>query len=337
MIKLDAMKAVYCYFFPEVRKAVQEVESKLDNKLFKVTSSADTVADNLEGIFTPPLTVTATLDGLVDVDMLHVPIIKRIVTAYSPLVPGLAGFGHSYPTAGSSEGLFHLLAKLRTDGVTRINVLSGEYEGYGIQAKNLGMDVRVVDPQTSNVAKLPPGYWFISNPSARDGNIIPNEFVSRLCDLGNKVIVDLAYVPSTRHHIFDISHPNIPAVVLSLSKPFGLFRYRTGFTFSREETPSLIGNKWFKDTIRLLQGLKVVEQFSMAALYNKYRPVQEAIVTEINEHTGLGMQVSDAMLLGHITAEDAERLTPEQRGAIAPFKRGGNFRFCLTPYFEKKE
>ncbi|MFH1182293.1 MAG: aminotransferase class I/II-fold pyridoxal phosphate-dependent enzyme [Candidatus Woesearchaeota archaeon] len=337
MKKLEAMKAVYCYFFPEVRQIVHDTESGIDNTIFNVTTPASNVSRNLESILKKSLDVPSTPEGYVNVDAIHIPIIRRLVEAYSPVVHGLKEFKHSYPTSGSSEGLFHLLAKLKADGVKAINVLNGEYEGYGIQAENLGMKVNVIDPETESIDNLVPGYWFVSNPSARDGNVLPNDFISHLCDLGNKVIVDLAYVGSTSQRKFDISNKNIPAVVLSLSKPFGLFRYRIGFTFSREEVPSLIGNKWFKDTIRLLQGLKVVEEFGMAGLYNRYRQTQESIVAGINKEFGIGMRTSDVLLLGHLEKDDAAKLSQEQLSIITDFKRGDGYRFCLTPYFEKLE
>lgn len=331
---LEAMKSVYCYFFPEVRHLLREVERKVPDKLFLVTTPAAEVAESLDGLF-PGFNVPATSDGYVNVDMIHVPVIERLVAAYRRAVPDLGGFGFRYPTSGSNEGIFHILAKLRSQGVEQITVLKGEYEGYGIQAANLGINVRELDLEEALEAE--PGYWCISNPSARDGNILPEGFVSKLCDLGSRVVLDLAYVGSTEHRQFDVGHENITHLVMSLSKPFGLFRYRIGFAFSRDEMPTLYGNKWFKDTIRLFQGLRVVETFGTDGLTNLYKPVQRSVVAAINEETGLGIVESDALLIAHITKENALGLNDSQRDLIEPFRRAGSYRFCLTPYFEKEE
>jgi hypothetical protein len=179
MTELRAMKAVYCYFFPEVRPLLHEVESKVPDDLFLVTTPAEEVHKSLESLFSPALDVPATPKGCVDLDEIHIPIIERIVRAYSHLVPALAGFKYSYPTPGSSEGIFKLLTKLKVDGCEAINVLDGEYEGYGEYAgpEDLKMRVNTVNPEKTDPAKLEPAVWFISNPSARDGNIIQNKFI----------------------------------------------------------------------------------------------------------------------------------------------------------------
>ncbi|MCK5452470.1 MAG: aminotransferase class I/II-fold pyridoxal phosphate-dependent enzyme, partial [Candidatus Aenigmarchaeota archaeon] len=252
-----AMKAVYCYYFPEVRPIIHEVDAVVQDDMYLVTTPADKVRKDLELLFDPSLDVPANTYGNVDLDEIHVPIIERIVDVYSGLVPALGDFGYSYPTSGSSEGIFHALTKLKVEGVDCINVLKGEYEGYSAQAGNLKMEFNEVDLNETDISEVEPGYWFISNPSARDGNIIPNEFITELCELGNKVFLDLAYAGSTRPCVFDVSHENVVGAFMSFSKPYGVFRKRIGgFAFSRDEMPTLFGNKWFKDTDRLFAALK---------------------------------------------------------------------------------
>ena len=333
-----AMKAVYCYYFPEVRPIIHEVDAVVQDDMYLVTTPADKVRKDLELLFDPPLDVPANAYGNVDLDEIHVPIIERIVDVYSGLVPALGDFGYSYPTSGSSEGIFHALAKLNVEGVDCINVLKGEYEGYSAQAGNLKMEFNEVDLNETDISEVEPGYWFISNPSARDGNIIPNEFITELCELDNKVFLDLAYAGSTRPCVFDVSHENVVGAFMSFSKPYGVFRKRIGgFAFSRDEMPTLFGNKWFKDTDRLFQALKIAEDVGPYRLYNTYRPVQEAIVDAINDEFGIGMKASDAFLLGYLKVDDAEMLDADRLEMIADFKRGDNYRFCLTPYFEEFE
>jgi len=336
--KLEAMRAVYCYFFPEVRPILHEVESALPDDIFLVTTPAKKVRESIDSLFDPPLEVPETIDGNIDLDEIHVPIIERVVEAYSTLAPGLRDFPYSYPTSGSSEGIFHILTKLRVSGIDAIYVLKGEYEGYSAQARNLGMKVNEIDSEETDLKKLEPGVWFISNPSARDGNIIPNEYIRELCDLEHKVILDLAYVGATMPYEFDVSHENVSAVVMSFSKPYGVFRFRVGgFTFSREEMPTLYGNKWFKDVPALFQALKLAEEIGPGKLYEKYKQVQEAILGRINAELGLGIRPSDSVLLGYLRKDDIAGLNADQLAIIDTFKRAEGYRFCLTPYFERVE
>jgi hypothetical protein len=338
MPNFKAMKAVYCYFLPEVRPLLHEVEAALPDDMWFVTTPAAEVRKNLETLFNPPLELPETKDGNIDLDEIHVPVIERILAAYSDTIANLDDFDFRYPTSGSSEGLFHLLAKYSARGVKSINLLQGEYEGYAAYAEHLGMNVNWINPDKTDIKKLHPGLWFISNPSARDGNIIPNEVIMELCDLDHKVVLDFAYVGATADYNFEINHSNIDAVVMSFSKPYGVFRFRIGgFAFTRDETPSLYGNKWFKDTLRLMQALKLAEAIGPSAIYERYLPLQTEIVGELNEVFGLGLRVSDSFLLAHLKTEDIARLDGQQLDMIAPYQRGTMYRFCLTPYFEIKE
>jgi hypothetical protein len=336
--RLDAMKAVYCYFLPETRPLLKEVEMALPDDMWFVSTKADDVEKSIETLFDPPLNIPATEDGRVNIDEIHVPIIERIVNAYDGVISGLDGFAKRYPTSGSSEGIFHLLTQYKIKGTEEINLLESEYEGYSAYASHLGMKVNWVNPDKEDISKVKPGLWFISNPSARDGNIIPNEFINELCENNHKVVLDFAYVGATKKYNFDVSHPNIEAVAMSFSKPYGVFRFRIGgFTFAKEEVQSLFGNKWFKDTTRLMQSLKLAEEIGPENIYPKYRPVQEEIITELNSEYGLGLKASDSFLLAHLKEEDTVNFTKDQMELIAPFKRGPNYRLCLTPYFEAKE
>lgn len=331
------MKAVYCYYFPESRE-VMDAYARLPDSLFRVTSRVEDAQRDLDKIVQPSLALPATPEGCVDLDMIHEPIIERILTAYEDTLPGLSDFAFRYPTSGSSEGIFHLLSQLKTRGVTEINVFAGEYEGYGIQAENLGIKTHMYDAEALDIPSIEPGYWFISQPSARDGNILPEEIISSLCAAGNKLVLDFAYVGATAPHVFPALHENIVGAVMSFSKPYGVFRQRTGgFTFTREKVPTLFGNKWFKDVGRLFQALGLAENIGPCVLYETYRSVQESAVKEINEEFGLGVHASDTLLLAYLRKEEATHLDPEQQALIAPYARGDRYRFCLTPYFEACE
>jgi hypothetical protein len=329
-----AMKAVYTYFFPEVRSLVKSVAS-LEDDLFLVTTpieKAQSIIDNLG--FKKRLIIPSN-SGFVDLDRIHEPIISRVVESYKPAISGLEEFNFSYPTSGSSEGIFHILSELRAKGVRNIYTIAGEYEGYREYGKALGMETIEVEFGKTDLGALKEGVWFISNPSAKDGNILPNGKINEIADLGHKIILDLAYAGSTRPYKFNVSHKNIEKVVMSFSKPYGLFRFRIGFTFSRNEIPSLYGNKWFKDVQRFILAAKVAEEIGPSKLYPIYNPRQKEIVSHLNNKFGLRLRPSDALLIANFYGTD--KLSDEQKRIIEPFKRGGGFRFCLTPYYEELE
>lgn len=333
--RFQAMKAVYTYFFPEVRNLVN---LNLDSDLFFTTTPAEQAQDIIDSLgFRKKLVVPSTTEGNVDLDGIHEPVIDRVIEIYERIVPELSGFKFRYFTPGSSDGIFHVLAELRAKGVQRINTLEGEYEGYREYGKTLGIETVEHNPKNLKPSSLEKGVWFISNPSAINGNIIPNKTIEDICNSGSQVNLDLAYVGATREQIYDVSNPNIKAVFLSFSKPYGVFRWRIGFTFSREPVQSLYANKWFKDIERVLTSLKLAEEFGPGKLYTRYRSVQERIVQNLNQDFSLGIIPSDVLLLGHITPEDAGKLNEEQREMISQYNRGSGYRFCLTPYFEREE
>lgn len=340
-MKLDAMKAVYCYYFPEVAEIDRKIHGIFSNKEMDALYRTQTPVEEARRLL-QPLNLTPELDipdinGKLDLDAIHKPIIRRVVERYSDTITSLDNFGFSYPTAGSSEGIFHVLSLLKTRGINKIYIPKGEYEGYKEYGSHVGINTEEIELEETDPKKLEPGFLIISNPSARNGNKIKNEVILKLCDAGHRVALDLAYVGSTRDEDFNVSHPNIPFVFLSWSKPYGLFRSRLGITFSREQIPSLYANKWFKQRLDLmLFGLAVVEEIGPHGLYHKYRPVQERIVARINEQTKLGMKASDALLLGYLTEKDIKKLDDEQLTAIQEFRRGKGARFCLTPYYEQE-
>ncbi len=337
MKQFRAMKAVYCYYLPETRPLLREVEAALPDEMWFVNSQSDKIKIHLDPLFDPPLLLPETPEGNLSLDEIHVPVIKRIISAYSLAVPHLNSFAYPYPTSGSSEGIFHSLAKLKTEGLESIYLLSGEYEGYAEYAGHLGMKVKWIDPLTDDVGLLQPGRWFISNPSARDGNIIPNEFINNLCEAGHRVSLDLSYVGSTADYSFDTLHRNIDTVFLSFSKPYGVFRFRIGgFVFARNVMPSLFGNKWFKDITRLLQALKLAESIGPHSLHKKYFPIQSAIINDLNRDFGLGLVPSDSFLLAHVNETDAAKLSQDRLDILMPYRRGSGYRLCLTPYFEMR-
>lgn len=356
MPKLEALKEVYSYMFPEVKTAIFHTvlpslleQIAADPNGTRLISQLKTDADLLnliedyfrEGFLSQFLKTPAEMDAM------HIPIIQKYIDFHSSVIDGLDDFHYQYPTAGSEEGIREVLTHLLTKGVEEIYVLRGEYEGYNFVGQTRGYkkgteDVRIktieIDPEATKFTDLKPGWFFISNPSARDGNVIPNELINEIRKAGHNIFYDLAYADSTNSNDkFDLKHESDRFAVVSFSKPYGLFYFRAGFTFGKEEISSLYGNKWFKVAPSLVFADKVMDEIKPWQLFEKYRQMQEEIVGQINKEFDLGMRVSDALLLGHLRREDVSRLNPVQLELIANFRRGDGYRFCLKPYYEKME
>lgn len=331
-MKLNLLKAVYSYYFPEVRRLMHKAERRLAPELFKLSTPVRSLK-HLSQLYDPALELSES-DGLIDLDLLHEPILSRIAALYADALPGLDQFGHRYPTAGSSEGLFHLIAGLKSEGIESIYTIKGEYEGFSAYASHLGLRTIEVDPMTDTRLCSKPGVWIISYPFAKNGSILPASFIHQICNQGHRIILDFAYLGLTAPFSLDIAHPNIIAAVCSLSKPFGLFRFRIGYLFSRREIPSLYANRWFKDIGRHLQGLLVVEQLGLNGIYKRYRKTQVQIVEALRERFQAPFKTADALLITNISVDECPEKFREQ---FRPYLRYDNYRFCLTPYFEQVE
>ena len=297
--KIKATRTVYCYYFPEIRKIVDKIVKNYPHNIF----------------------LSSITPGL---DNFHLPIIEKFVKYNEKLIPGLKDFKFRYFTDGSRQGIFHILVELKCkEPNTKIYVLKGEYEGYKEYAVRIGTKIQEVE-ENEDFSKLESGIFFISNPSGRDGNIIPNEFVKNICKY-HRVIYDLAYVGLTQKYSFDVDYPNIIAVMASMSKPFGMYYYRAGFAFTKEPMETLIANKWFKNIFSLVVTEKVLDGIKPQQLYKKYKLIQERIVNKLNKEHNIKLKASDVILL----ANTAER--------IEPFIRDKFCRLCLTPYFLEEE
>ena len=299
---MKATRTVYCYYFPEIRKIIDGLTRKFPHEVF----------------------LQSIEPGL---DDFHFPIIEKFIKFHGKTLPALKNFNHRYFTSGASEGIFHLLVKIKTENPeTPIYTLKGEYEGYKEYAIRMGLKIIEVN-ENEDFSKLKPGIFFISNPSARNGNIINNKFVNEICRY-HKVIFDGTYVGLTKEYEFDISNPNIIAVISSMSKPFGLYYYRIGFTFSREPVETLEANIWFKNIFSLLIANKIFDEIKPQELYNKYRTAQEKIIEKINKEENLNLNISDVLLLANME---------EKNNLLEKYRRDKFYRLCLTPYFLEEE
>jgi hypothetical protein len=228
---------------------------------------------------------------------------------------------------------------MRADGrEPTIHIFEGEYEGFPAYADALGIRcVRHDRSQWQSAAEEidTAGLFWISQPSAIDGHVWPHfeAFVRLLADEWPDVAVipDLTYVGSVaRRFEISLDSPNIPAFVISHSKPFGGYYHRVGGVFSRAECPSLFGNKWFKNLLSLAWGTEMMRRHDVFELPAKYRSAQEEACRRAGEALGIGdLRPCDVLLMGTASPEEArsEVLRTVLRGS--PSEQV--VRLCLTP------
>ena len=309
MKNIKAISSVYAYYYPEVREVVDKVVKNFSQELL------------LKSIF----------PGL---DNYHDSFIEKYIKYSHKYQKGLSEFSNKYFVNGSSEAIFHLLVdSIFHNDNKPIYVFKGEYEGYKEYAKNMGGAVTEVDFY-SDIKNLPLGRWFISNPSAIDGNIIENSYIYSIANLGHEIVLDVSYLGSTREYQFDLSHPNIIAVLVSLSKPFGLFYYRIGIVFTRKQMPTLYPNKWFKNILSITIGEALLDKFGIGHFYKKYLPFQKKAIENLNKETGVTINPSDILLLAN---QVSKSVSQNKKELLSKFQRGENYRSCLTPYFLELE
>jgi hypothetical protein len=254
-----------------------------------------------------------------------------------------AAFPHRYPTAGASEGIYKLMAEYAAvrravGGEPLIQVFEGEYEGFSAYAEALRL--RVVRHDRAGWREVPDAvephslFW-ISQPSAIDGAVWP-EFAAFLALMAEGcpdtfIIPDLTYVGSVaRGFSIDLHAPNVAAVVISHSKPFGGYYQRVGGVLSRTESPSLFGNKWFKNLQSLAWATEMMKRHGVFDLPRKYRQIQERAAARVGAALGIaGIAPADVMLLATapVIGNDTPLLRSVWRGS--PSERV--VRLCLTP------
>ena len=248
-------------------------------------------------------------------------------------------FTFEYPTAGANEAIHALLALHATRGGKRIHVFRGEYEGYSILARALGLGVvehdRAPDAHRASLlreAAEGDRIW-VSQPSGIDGNVW--EELSSLVDWvssalpGVEVIVDITYVGAVaRDFAIDLRAPNVAAVLFSLSKPFGVYYHRIGGVLSRTEVPTLRGHHWFKNLFSVHLGERLLAHHAARDLPSKYGVRQrEALTGAIAAGDApKGAVASDVIMLAHAPPRDA---------AFAEYRRGDGLRFCLSPAIDR--
>jgi histidinol-phosphate/aromatic aminotransferase/cobyric acid decarboxylase-like protein len=255
----------------------------------------------------------------------------------SSVATGLDAFRHQYVTNGSSEAIresvWSFARAAHDSGMPpQLHVFAGEYEGYGAYARAAGIEVVAHDRATWRDVAFASGKahrWYLSQPSATDGNVWPDfaAFLGALEERGVDVAVDLAYVGAVPTPVtIDLARPNVPHVFFSLSKVFGVFYHRVGGMVSRSPMLGLEGNKWFKNMFSLYLGTALLEETATpTTLPLRYHHVQAEACRLVTERHGIPMVTSDVILL----ASSPPGPYPDA------FRRGPRYRFCLTPTMDQ--
>lgn len=328
----DLMKTVYCYNFPEVYEAMDNFDIPRD---YYMTTTRPGVIYNHLARLGMDIDVPINDYGMFDADEFNVACVRAAVRYYETFI-NLSQYNNFYPSAGSSNSIFKLLAYYKSKRITTINCLEGEYEGYRHYAEHLGLEYEEIprDKIQFYGPRINDTLFIVSNPNSMDGNYLMPDMLSTICSLWKYKILDLSYFGAAKPEFVD-EIGDFDAILFSLSKPYGVFRSRMGFTLTKEPIPSMYGNKWFIDTKRMLQMVYLLKRFPLGFLFSKYRPRQKMIIKHIREEEDIPINTSDVLILGYI--EDYDRLREHVKRKVAYFRRGKGCRFCLTQYFENFE
>ncbi|MFZ3482182.1 hypothetical protein [Sphingomonas sp. 3-13AW] len=277
-------------------------------------------------------------------DDMHVAYFDSWLTWSSPVVDvDASAFSHRYPTAGASEAIVKLMAEYATQQWARgrnpsVHVFEGEYEGFASFAAALSVPVRrhsrddwsaMIDQVDEN------GQVWISQPSSIDGGVWPrfDEFLGTMAALRPdvQIIPDLSYVGSVADpYQIALDYENVPAFVISHSKPFGGYYHRCGGAFSRTERGTLFGNRWFKNLTSLAWGVEMMSANGVFHLPRRYRAQQDMATALVAQRLGVeGLRPAGVNVLA--TAPVPETASPLLSSLIRGAGSDRKLRICLTP------
>jgi len=250
-------------------------------------------------------------------------------------------FTHRYPTAGASEGIYKVMAEWaansrRDGGDPTVHVFHGEYEGFSAFAASLGVPVVRHDRSDWREACdiIGDAQFWISQPSAIDGMVWEDfdEFAHRLARISPNVelVPDLSYVGAVaREYAIPLDAPNIRKVLISQSKPFGVYYHRIGGVLSKDEIGSLVGNAWFKNITSLALGVELMERHGVHDLARRYRGVQEQAAADVGRRLGIeNLQAADVFVMG---TAPAAAVSPATTSLLRGSHADAVVRVCLTP------
>lgn len=197
-----------------------------------------------------------------------------------------------YPTNGITEGL-----------------------NWWMSTDHRSIKMKVGDYQWVSPRNGPDQIFYTSVPSAIDGNFkdIP---------LDIPVALDLAYVGSTLPKKIHIGN-NVEYVFYSFSKPFGVRNIRTGWLFTRnidKKLDALIYNAKYYNYYALDVAEKIIKNFDINYIYNKYHNKQFQLCKELN-----------------IVPSDSVWLATSNNTDYKKFKRSSTSlaRICLAEFYNE--
>lgn len=270
-------------------------------------------------------------------DDAHKPFLRKWANwASSVLSFQLKDFPHQYPANGSTEAMKDFIGTMNLGcwPKRRLHMFEGDYEGYHRIAKAYQVEVIThvrEDWRTSCKTIMPSDIFFISQPSAIDGNVWSDfdEFMTWMIknQPGVPVALDACYVGAVANKYYiDASYPNITAIFFSLSKSFGVNGNRIGGMYSRNEVPSAWYNLFMKNVFSIHLGSHLLKKFpGVYELPNKYLFCQEKAVEQLSDFVPY-VEPSDVILLSHRQYDGSDEFDDF-------LCRGSSIRYCLTPSF----
>lgn len=276
-------------------------------------------------------------------DNLHIPFLNQWRQWVSPRLIFSDDIKHAYPTNGSSEAICQQLNYLQSKGKTLV-VFDGEYEGYEMFAKNMGISVKkIIRPNSENSFSnlydldFKKDVFFISEPSAIDGNHWKFFFkFMDFCEKNNMdVYIDACYVGLSRQKdIIDVSkYLCVAGVFFSLSKIFGVYYHRIGGVWLRDENPLLWPNLWFKNLYAINYGQELLKAMPIGYMDNQLEKISQKISNELSSVYKINIFTSDVYLLLNLVS------APEQYDWHKQFLRSSSkdelLRICISQLIEE--
>lgn len=267
-------------------------------------------------------------------------------------------FLNMYPTNGASEAIREVIAsfgnKSRVDGKKPfVHIFEGEYEGFAAYAESYSIPVIIHARKNIPLVKAvlstlieennTQHLLLVSQPNAFDGNFWTSldEILHHISFYDNiETLLDLTYVGCvTNLSTINTTHSTIKTIVFSLSKPAGAYYHRVGGILSKHPIPGLYGNKWFKNIMGIMVGLKFISTYSVLELPTKYKDIQNQALQKAQDFFQCSLHPSSVYILALFDESQSNTNTVE-------FLRGGNYsphigysdcdslklgRICLSP------
>lgn len=280
------------------------------------------------------------IDGIVDPHELGKKVADRLVERDEVLLPGLSDFEYRYTTVnGATDGIEQLMVGLLAEeDRPKIGLIRGDYMGYIGAAYVKGLEMKFADSleeareQNDNVV------WFVSNPSAINGNLYTPRAWQEFLAANRRVIVDAAYIDLTLEGLsVDVSSPNIIAVITSPSKPLGNVQGKyPGGVCTREEHGGLSFQQKFNNVPRLftIMEAELQDEFGPHKIASLHRSTQLAICQDMSAAADGVVLPSDATLMAYATGSLDKRFDPYR--TVNSHERKRRYTFRLTKEFARR-